>query len=477
MSARSPCCASPCRIAFQSAAIHRLHQVNPAGTGSRRNLAADIYRKCSSRQGPLLQMRECIVTIPRLFMKIFAALLLLCLSLPAVAEGALTARQADEVRVLVHDVLADAETRSSYLMLPSSRTAGIEQGRVFFSSPDGSHALRLRGFVQTRYVLGKDKEAGPGHYDGFEVRRAKLKFDGHVFGGFGYGLTLAADPSLGNVQVEDVFVTLELSDQLLFRAGHFKLPFAAQELLPGNHQVAVERAPTTDYFTVGRSNAIELGHINDDRTYRTLFAFSEGGAREMSELGDGSFAFTARSDSAFIGDLTDFRDHLAQQDAAMRMGAAMHVAYQDPPGVDHDWVSLATVDLAWKYAGWAMLGAMYGGYDHEDWALGGLLQVDMQIARSNWHVFGRWEGISDNLEGKEDIAWFLTGGINWVVNPQVRITSDVMVALGHNGLPHGWAPGEAEGNAFGSNQGWHTPAPVDVEDNKLVWRTQLQLTF
>ena len=61
----------------------------------------------------------------------------------------LTERRADEIRGLVQDVLADADTRAS--LLAQGMSAGYEDGFVL-SSADGNFLLRINGQLQTRWV-------------------------------------------------------------------------------------------------------------------------------------------------------------------------------------------------------------------------------------------------------------------------------------------------------------------------------------
>ncbi|MHC4828658.1 MAG: hypothetical protein ACYTEY_19075, partial [Planctomycetota bacterium] len=105
----------------------------------------------------------------------------------------LTEQRADEIRGLVHDVLADADTRAS--LMQDGLTAGWD-GNFFLQSADGNWRLRLRGQVQVRYVWNVQDDAldGDDNEYGFEVRRAKIKFDGNIIDPtWQYVINLAAD--------------------------------------------------------------------------------------------------------------------------------------------------------------------------------------------------------------------------------------------------------------------------------------------
>jgi hypothetical protein len=91
----------------------------------------------------------------------------------------LTEQRADEIRALVQDVLADADTRAN--LLQDGMTAGWDKG-FFLGSADGNWLLRIGGQIQVRYAASFQDDAPDGEDDryGFEVRRAKLKLKGHV---------------------------------------------------------------------------------------------------------------------------------------------------------------------------------------------------------------------------------------------------------------------------------------------------------
>src|SRR5262245_40298542 len=61
----------------------------------------------------------------------------------------LTEQRADEIRGLVQDVIADADTRAS--LLQSGVMAGWDKG-FFISSADGNWRLNIGGQIQIRYV-------------------------------------------------------------------------------------------------------------------------------------------------------------------------------------------------------------------------------------------------------------------------------------------------------------------------------------
>ena len=62
----------------------------------------------------------------------------------------LNERRAEEVKSLVKEVLADADTRAS--LLAEGATAGHDGGHFWVGSADGSFLLRVSGIIQIRHV-------------------------------------------------------------------------------------------------------------------------------------------------------------------------------------------------------------------------------------------------------------------------------------------------------------------------------------
>jgi hypothetical protein len=88
-------------------------------------------------------------------------------------EEWLTEQRAADIRGIVQDVLADAETRTS--LQSSGATAGYDNG-FFISSADGNFRLNLNGLVQFQWILNSAKDQNTQW--GFNVRRARMDFSG-----------------------------------------------------------------------------------------------------------------------------------------------------------------------------------------------------------------------------------------------------------------------------------------------------------
>ena len=225
------------------------------------------------------------------------------------AEGRnwLSEERATEIRGIVTDVLADADSRTS--LQNSGITAGWDDG-FFLQSPDGRFRLNVGGMVQARYQYSHirstwDPEDGSGYQTqddsprrfGWEIPHARLDFSGNVFGSdttFGLsgefantrsesfttytGSVIVATPDYGSynggLQLLDAWVAHELTDGFSVRVGQFKLPFDIGWEIGIANQLTGDRTATAYHFGLGRSQGIELGFDGDD--IRARVAMSEG---------------------------------------------------------------------------------------------------------------------------------------------------------------------------------------------------------
>ena len=175
----------------------------------------------------------------------------LSLGVPALATESLSSTQADEVRAIVRDVLADAQSRTT--LLQAGPSAGINpfKGKVYLNSGDGNHILYIGGHFQVRYGVMSGAGGTDTLEDGFQIRRSKLKLKGSVYD-WDYKFDIVGARNDGNVYVETALVGTQITDGLRVDAGYDKLPFAFQELVSSSNQVAVDRAMATEQFTLNR---------------------------------------------------------------------------------------------------------------------------------------------------------------------------------------------------------------------------------
>jgi len=89
-------------------------------------------------------------------------------------NNTLTEERANEIKSIVRDTLADADTRTS--LQGGGAMAGYDNG-FFMSSADGNFKLKLGVLEQVRFVWQFDDADTMG----FENRRTQLAFGGNMF--------------------------------------------------------------------------------------------------------------------------------------------------------------------------------------------------------------------------------------------------------------------------------------------------------
>lgn len=423
-------------------------------------------------------------------------------------QAAWSSANADEVRALVAEMMADAQTRSS--LLQGGATAGHD-GKFFLASSDGNFRLNVSGQIQFRYIATFLDDDAPGVDDfdqGFQTRRTKLAFSGHVFdpnlfykvqgafrrdGGAGAGG--------GDFQLEDAYVGYKWDNGWMARWGQFKLPFLREELVSSSKQLAVERSVVNEEYNQDYSQGIEAGWQGD--WARFALAFSDGFASRNSDIGadPADYAFTGRVEFLLGGDWKQFEDFTSFRgsDFAWMIGVAGH--YEKGPDIDGSsdpaqvipgipWFALATADISVEGDGWNLFGAVI--YQHFDNDQDGAASVDSDdfgfvaqggvFLTEELELFGRYDHLLPDgdrggavpVPGSTDDAFkTITAGVNYYMHGHAaKFTFDVAwylddtssTALGAIGL----GPG-------GLNSG--TGLLPSTEENQFSIRAQFQLLF
>lgn len=228
-------------------------------------------------------------------------------------------------------MLADAETRSH---LSRSQSGAGHDGSFFVQSADGANRLEVSGYLQFRYIANirnapayPDPAANGDFRVGFQTRRTRLTFSGHVI-----------DPSIlfrvsgnlseedGGLQESDAWVRKAFGNGWQIQWGQFKLPFLHETLTSSTRQIAVERSVMEQSFTLGRTIGV-MGAYESDRLQARL-AFSNGGdsANRDPVADESNWAFTGRIDFVPAGEYDLFRKGGATADVsrAALIGLAFH---------------------------------------------------------------------------------------------------------------------------------------------------------
>ena len=215
-----------------------------------------------------------------------------------------------EINTLVHDVLADSGARQS--LLGSTQNVGYSAADGFhITTANDAFSLRIYGMVQTRWIfnhsrsgqnytnndavsdqfLGSTQE-GPQDGSGFQIRRAKVTFRGHVVDPSWHYKLETSFRRNGSAVFQDAYVIKEFEDGFSIRVGQYKEAWLREQMVSDRRQLAVERSVINGFFGQGRSLGIE-GRYQTDR-----FNVTVGSTNGMRTTLDSGSMFTNFTDSS-----------------------------------------------------------------------------------------------------------------------------------------------------------------------------------
>ncbi|MHC4947000.1 MAG: porin [Planctomycetota bacterium] len=405
----------------------------------------------------------------------------------------LTEQRAEEIRGIVNDVLADADTRAS--LLGSGITAGWDKG-FFLASEDGNFKLKMAGQIQFRFVWNeRDGTLGASDDDdryGFETRRTKLKFSGHVIdpswqyainGAFDRGKDDGED---GDFRLEDAFVKKKFGNGMYLKWGQYKAPYMREELVSSSRQLAVDRSGFNEFLNQDRTQGIELGFEGD--SMRGGVMINDGFRADNLPFAafDSDFAVVGRLEFLGAGSWKQFKDFTAWEgeDTAWMVGVAAHweegedgnVQPTPPPGslpsrplglLDEEYYGI-TADFSLEMGGPNLFAAFtYESFDNADVDLWGfVVQGGIYLVPDEWELFARYDyiDIGDLIPTGEDYEVITVGVNRYWAKHALKWTTDVQFGLE-----------EIDGRVDSSGIGTLTDAPG--EDGQIVIRSQFQLLF
>jgi len=427
--------------------------------------------------------------------------------------GALDQRRADEIKGLIQEVLSDADTRAS--LMADGAVAGHDGTNFFLSSVDGSQRLNFWGQIQFRYIVNIDNDEvdngeeiiDDSEDEGFDMRRVKLGFNGHVTAGrkFEYEVILAMSrgssdsvistefeeitipgSSGGGVFVEDAKFGTQLTDSLRVDFGKFKLPFLREELISSKRMLTAERSSVNEFFTLNRAEQVQLSYKSD--MIKVAGAVSDGSNSEFSVIGGDmvELSLTGRVDVKLAGDWGQAADTTAWsgQPFGLFLGGAVHYQMGDGSnGGSVDYLSW-TVDVSVETGGFGIFAALIGAHPDTDDdivttdndPIGFVVQGSYNI-NDTIEPFVRFEWLDPDVDDVDELM-ILTGGVNYYIskNHNAKVTLDVLWVMEANDSDVSSFPSNSFGaSAFGTGNGF-SDGDGHGEDN-LIIRLQFQLLF
>lgn len=420
----------------------------------------------------------------------------------------LNERRAEEVKTLVREVLADADTRAS--LQDKSVTAGHNGKNFFLASEDGNFLLNIGGQIQARYIFNsRDTKGVSGEDDtetGFQMRRIKVQFDGHIgTPKFEYKVLLAADRSTTDIGVEEAEIGYKIMDNLTVGGGRFKDPFLREDIVSSRKQLAVERSVVNEAFSSRFVEGIKADWKPIEEL-RVRASFNDGvrsGSPDLAgTLNSGNdfhedrtdYALTGRVDFNAMGDWSQADDFSSWEGTptSLIIGSAIH--YEKGESGEHpndgssttaqfgpyDSFLTATVDASFKTAGLALYGAgIYQAVDTahgtttgnlDNW--GAIAQVSYFVIPDKLEPYVRYEFLDADtaVSGRNSQVHIVTLGANYYFKKHAaKFTTDVVWAIN---------PLTAANTLGGVSSGQGLIAdPSGNSDNQVALRAQFQLLF
>ncbi len=432
------------------------------------------------------------------------------------SDNWLTEQRATEIRSLVEDVLADADTRSS--MLAQGMTAGYDDGAVI-ASADGNWLLRTNLLLQTRFVFSTmDTANNLAEFDGtqwgFEVTRAKFSLTGNVISPeWFYRVDIETSPSPNpdgfsgagfadtRTGLLEAYAGYDFGNGWKAYGGQFKAPLLFEEMVEDQYQQAVDRSLVNYLYTGGYTQGIAVDYLGDQFhvvgswnngiTSANYGGGISGGTGGSALQSDAAIALTVRGEWLAMGTWDQFKDFTSPQGEEMgvQVGGALHYQAQEYGGAvgtgKGDILTVFALDASAEFGGANVYGVLnYSNMNFRETATTSVKPWGIVVGggwyfSEDWELFGRYEWSDQSslsTAGNPDNLNILQVGVNkyfaghnakWTTDVGFGLTSvDVGQAAGTNIAPvTGWRQDVAQG-AGGANN-----------NNQLVIRTQLQILF
>ena len=327
----------------------------------------------------------------------------------------LSDQRSEEIRDLVHDVLADADIRASMVGNGSPVTVNVH------------------GFTQFRWAYNRSATDGVDNTHGFSLPRTRLIFSGDVYD-WDYKVSGQWSDSNNTFNLLDAY-----TEHNGFRFGQFKSPFLKEAIVSQTDTLAVDRSLIANQFGQGRSQGVQYGY-DFNGNLRFTGAYTDGFSTANGAGVANGYAVTGRVDYS---------------------GAWFDVGFAaSHNSLDTTDFNTWTVDASTTWNSLEFGGAYVkqtGDATGSNWGATVYAKYDV---RDNLDIFVQYEkGV---LEGVATDLSIATVGFNYMVNPNMKWTTDL--GYSYNGIDGAWNLGQS---------GWDATA----SDGEYLIRSQFTVSF
>ena len=278
----------------------------------------------------------------------------------------LTEQRATEIRGIVTDVLADADTRSS---LQGSGAGAGYNGGFFMSSADGNYSMKVNVLEQIRWTFDDRSNAGANDQSwGFENKRTRLTFGGNMVDSswsyklayyFAYSNDVEFDQD--SPVLADAFVAKDLGNGLSFTVGQFKLPFSGEYGTDAGNLQFNDYSTISNAFANGYGQGLMMTYASD--AFRGAVAYVNALNSTNDEFASGSpedeFAFAGRAEFKLSGTWDQFNNAMSFRGEEMGVLIGGGINWSDSNDPTTGDIFGATADVTVDFGGANIMGAFY----------------------------------------------------------------------------------------------------------------------
>ncbi len=420
----------------------------------------------------------------------------------------LTEQRSEQIRGIVQDVLADADTRAS--LQGNGATSGYNNG-FFVQSADGKWSMKINGLFQERFNVGHQPQdtwssqggaAPAANKDtafGFETTRAALNFSGQLAGVAYYNARLDWSPYNGNnglssTPLEWAYGGWHVDDNWSVQLGRQKMQVTRGFIVNAEDQQAIERS-SYDYFWASSQITNGVMAVGSWDQFRMNAMFSNGfdtNAGTNGNLDDWQnnvqgWAITGRGEWLLEGSWDQF-DRIGSAagsaDAWMlgvgagylkgNTGSSAGAATDDEPDA---W--LVSADLSYESDGWNIYGS--GTYQRTNTGAAGADDVNsvgfeagagMYMDADN-ELYGRWQWVNPGQGAgavSSNINIATIGWNHYLGGPNTKLSADWSWCFSDPSMANGMG-----GGGWGYTGWWNNT--TQTSGSLWLLRTQLQVSF
>ncbi|QOV88428.1 porin [Humisphaera borealis] len=387
------------------------------------------------------------------------------------------AAAARQVDATIDAVARDANKRSQ-MLAEGGLTAGYDKG-FFIKSEDGNFLFKPSAIFQFRGVSNtNDSGSDDETVAGFEIRRARFRFDGHVVTpDLTYSFVWDTNRQGGAVTLLDAWAAYKITPEISVKVGQFKESWSHEKDISFTNQLAVDRTLVDTVIGGNLTDRVQGVSVTYGGTknnpIRAEVALHDGANSKNTDFRDfvgttanpANFGAGGRFEYKLFGDWANYRDFTAKGNKEDLLVVGGGLDWTQRGDLDTTIAGIdAQYETAWglnAFAGIVGNFANTGAGNRSDYGVFG--QVGYLVAPA-WEVFGRYDVLllDDNFTD-DDTFNEITVGVNYFLGKDGSALHRAKITVDATFLPDG-APSTQTGIGV-----------LAGNDQQFVFRAQFQL--